>query len=74
MKSAFHWIVVILLIIGGLNWGLVVFDYNLVTMILGEGTMAAKIVYALVGLAAIAKLFMLGNCCKKDQPTQSQSA
>lgn len=50
----------ILLIIGGLNWLLVgVADMNLVTTLLGVGTMATKIVYILVGLAAIWRLVEL---------------
>ncbi len=43
-----------LLIIGGLNWGLVgFFDFNLVAMILGEMSVLSRIVYALVGMAAV---------------------
>jgi uncharacterized membrane protein YuzA (DUF378 family) len=46
------WIAFVLLIIGGLNWGLAVFDFNLVSVIFGTGVLA-KIIYALVGLSAI---------------------
>lgn len=50
----------ILLIIGGLNWLLVgLADMNLVTTLLGVGTMATKVVYILVGLAAIWRLVEL---------------
>jgi uncharacterized membrane protein YuzA (DUF378 family) len=50
-------IALILIIIGGLNWGLVgFFDYNLVDMIFGEASTAARVVYAVVGLAAVYKL------------------
>lgn len=43
-----------LLIIGGLNWLLVgVADFNLVAAIFGEGSMLARIVYVIVGLAAL---------------------
>ena len=43
-----------LIIIGGLNWGLVgFFDYNLVDALFGTGSALARIVYALVGLSAI---------------------
>ncbi len=46
-------------VIGGLNWGLVgFFDKNLVTMLFGDGTTLTKIVYDLVGLAAVAMLVM----------------
>ena len=49
------WIAFILVIIGALNWGLYgAFDkMDLVSMLLGDYTMAARIVYVLVGLAAI---------------------
>ncbi len=43
----------VLLIVGGLNWGLTAFDYNVVDMILGQGSTLAMIVYVLVGLAAL---------------------
>lgn len=43
----------ILLIIGGLNWGLVgLFDFNLVEAIFGIGLLT-DLVYILVGLSAI---------------------
>lgn len=48
-----------LLIIGGLNWGLVgLFNYDLVTSLFGAGTMATKIVYALVGVAGLYSLYL----------------
>ena len=44
----------VLVIIGGLNWGLVgLFDYNLVDSLFGVGSALARIVYVLVGLAAL---------------------
>lgn len=48
----------ILVIIGGLNWGLVgVADFNLVSMIFGDGSMLSNIIYILVGLSAIVMIF-----------------
>ena len=44
----------VLVVIGGINWGLVgFFDYNLVDSIFGVGSVVARVVYALVGLAAL---------------------
>lgn len=44
----------ILLVVGGLNWGLVgAFNFDLVAAIFGEGSALARIVYGLVGLSAI---------------------
>lgn len=53
-------VAVVLLIVGGLNWGLVgAFDYNLVDSLFGEGSVGARIVYVLVGLAAVWKIVAL---------------
>ncbi len=44
----------ILVVIGGLNWGLVgALDFNLVSTLLGDMTVAARVVYVLVGLSAL---------------------
>ncbi len=44
----------VLLIVGGLNWGLVgALDFDLVAAIFGDGSALARIVYGLVGLSAI---------------------
>ena len=54
-------IVGILLIIGGLNWGLVgLFDFNLVGFIFGVSVIA-KIIYIVVGLAAVYRIFTLAQ-------------
>jgi len=50
----------ILTLIGALNWGLIgIFEFNLVTAIFGDMTVAARIVYALVGIAAIINIMLL---------------
>ena len=54
-------IALVLLIIGGLNWGLVgLFSFDLVATIFGVASMLSNIVYMLVGLSAIyvAVIFM----------------
>ena len=44
----------VLLVVGGLNWGLVgVANFDLVAALLGAGSILAKAVYALVGVSAI---------------------
>ncbi len=49
-----HVIAFILLVVGGLNWGLIgAFDFNLVGKILGSVPAVERIVYVLVGLSAI---------------------
>jgi uncharacterized membrane protein YuzA (DUF378 family) len=47
----------LLVIIGGLNWGLVgAFNFDLVASILGYDTAASNLVYVLVGLSALYQL------------------
>ena len=47
-------IAVILLVVGGLNWGLVgIFNFDLVAELFGAMSTIARAVYALVGLSAI---------------------
>lgn len=44
----------ILLVIGGLNWGLIgFFNFNLVAAIFGEGSAISHVIFALVGLSAL---------------------
>ncbi len=58
-KSVLDWIALVLLIIGGLNWGLAVFDFNLVNIVFGTIAYLEKIVYGLVGLAALYTIYFL---------------
>jgi len=47
-------IIAVLLVVGGLNWGLVGFlNFDLVASIFGSMSMLSRIVYILVGLSAI---------------------
>ncbi len=47
-----HIVSFVLLVVGGLNWLLTAFNWNVVELIFGAGSIA-KIVYILIGLAAI---------------------
>lgn len=58
-KSVVDWIALILLIVGGLNWGLAVLDYNLVDALLKAGSTLGKVVYGLVGLSALYTIYFL---------------
>lgn len=52
--NALDWLAQILLIIGGINWGLVgLLDLNLVSTLFGEGSLISRIIYILVGLSAL---------------------
>lgn len=59
----------ILLIIGGLNWGLVgIANFDLIATLSGTGSLIAHLIYTLVGLSAIYTLYRwIGNCpgCNK---------
>ena len=59
-----HMVAFILLIVGGLNWLLVAFGYNLVDMILGAGSSLSMIVYILVGLSAVFEVVMHKKQCR----------
>jgi len=64
--TAFDWVALILVVIGGLNWLLVgLFDWNLVTVIFGDMSIITRIIYVLVGLAAIWLLAISGKLAKK---------
>lgn len=53
--NAGDWIALTLLVIGGLNWGLIgLFQFDLVAAIFGVGSAISRIVYVIVGLSAIA--------------------
>lgn len=50
----------VLVIVGALNWGLVgAFNFNLVDAIFGEGSVGSRVVYILVGVAAVIALIEL---------------
>ncbi len=52
--NTWDWVALVLLIVGGLNWGLIgIFGFDLVAAIFGEMTFLSRLVYTLVGLSAI---------------------
>lgn len=47
-------VIAALLVIGGLNWGLVgLFSFDLVASILGDMTLLSRIIYIVVGISAV---------------------
>ena len=58
-----HKVAWVLVVVGGINWGLVGFlDWNLVNALLGGVPFLESLVYMLVGLSA---LLLIGSCkCK----------
>jgi uncharacterized membrane protein YuzA (DUF378 family) len=61
-KNSLEMIAKILVIVGGLNWGLVALGYNVVTLALGSIPILVTVVYALVALSA---LYLLVDMVKK---------
>jgi len=59
-----HMVTFGLLVIGGLNWLLVAFNYNLVDMIFGVGSNISMLIYVLVGLSAIFEVVTHMSSCK----------
>jgi hypothetical protein len=56
-KNIVDWVALVLVIIGGLNWGLIALvNYDIVASLLGTGTMG-RIVYGLVGLSALYMIY-----------------
>ncbi|HMB65352.1 MAG TPA: DUF378 domain-containing protein [Patescibacteria group bacterium] len=65
--TGLDWVALLLVIIGGLNWGLVgAFDFDLVATIFGDMTWISRIVYILVGLAAIYMAVISASLSKKE--------
>lgn len=63
--KAFRFIVMLLMVIGSLNWGLVgFFQYDLVADLFGGMSSGlSRFIYALVGLAGLCGLKSLFCCC-----------
>lgn len=60
------WIAIVLVVVGGLNWALVgLFSFDLVAALLGDMSILSRIIYVLVGLAAVYIAFMCPKWCKK---------
>jgi len=57
--NALDWVAFVLVIVGALNWGLVgLLNFDLVATVFGDMSTLSKIVYDLVGLAALYMLVM----------------
>ncbi|MEI7782349.1 MAG: DUF378 domain-containing protein [Planctomycetota bacterium] len=53
-KGGLYWTGLVLLIVGGLNWGLVgFFNFDLVASLFGSMSVVSRVVYSLVGLSAV---------------------
>ena len=74
MKSL-HGVAFILVVIGGLNWGLVALgnymgsNWNVVNLILGSWSWLENLVYLLVGLSAVSLLVSHNGDCRACSPS-----
>lgn len=61
-------IVGILLIIGGLNWGLIgFFDFDLISTIFGDMSALTRLIYCLIGISAIYYIFQWNSFHKRSK-------
>jgi len=60
-------IIYTLVLVGALNWGLVgAFRFDLVAYFLGDMSLASRLVYIIIGLAAVIKtIYLIKSCTSK---------
>lgn len=73
MNSFWKNLAFILTLIGGLNWGLVgAFNFDLVAFLFGPMSVLSRIVYIVVGLAALAMVFAPSCSLKEATDTKTK--
>lgn len=60
------WVALTLVLVGGLNWGLVAVNWNLVDALFGAGSTLSMVVYGLVGVASLYVIFFTCKKCMAD--------
>jgi uncharacterized membrane protein YuzA (DUF378 family) len=66
--KAINLVTLLLVIVGGLNWGLVgLFSFDLVAALFGAGSPLARIVYILVGVSAAWQIIPLTKAISTDE-------
>lgn len=59
VQNLIDWIARILVLVGGLNWGLVgLFDFDLVASIFGKKGSLSRTVYSIIGLVALHTIYL----------------
>ena len=62
--KAIDYIVLVLVIIGAINWGLIgFFKFDLVAFLFGQMTWLSRIVYAIVGISGLYTISLFGRVC-----------
>jgi uncharacterized protein len=66
--STLDWLALILVLVGGVNWGLKgLLDIDLVATLFGTESAVTRAVYTLVGLAAVYMAAISGKLAKKER-------
>lgn len=66
--KAINLITLLLVIIGGVNWGLVgLFEFNLVAALFGSGSTFSRIIYAVVGASALWQLIPFAQAASSGE-------
>jgi uncharacterized membrane protein YuzA (DUF378 family) len=66
--NGWDWTALVLVIVGGFNWGLVAFSqrYDLIALLTGSSSVvAARLIYGIIGLADIYLIFMVSQYARK---------
>jgi uncharacterized membrane protein YuzA (DUF378 family) len=67
--STLGWIAVIIVVIGGLNWGLIgLLNVDLVAAIFGAMSILSRLIYIIVGLSAIYVLILAVKAKSSTMP------
>ncbi len=61
-----EWLVIVLVIVGSINWGLSALGLNLVDAIFGMGSTVASIIYILVGLSGLYMIMLVKKLTKSS--------
>lgn len=65
--SALDWIAMALMIVGGINWGLVgLFDFNLVAALFGDQSLITRIIYLAVGISALYSIYLASKMAREE--------
>lgn len=67
--AVIDYVAMALMIIGGLNWAMVaLFQVDVVAALFGTGTPLARLIYLLVGVAALYGLYLIGKLAQRNAP------
>lgn len=73
--TTLDYITLALVIIGGLNWGLIgLFEFDLVAAIFGEMTFMSRAIYILVGLSALYTAVLTAQLTRKEGMPEMREA